>query len=106
MMHAIGCRWKNNKQRRFVYIERKVLILISDCIGHCELTIDRRIHIIDILFVEAFTKSLYRFAKALEVYNLTSTQEFDYIVDIRIIGKSEDIVISRSCFLLRRRVDR
>ena len=39
------------------------------------------------------------FAKALEVNNFTFTQEFNYIVNIRIVGNAKNVVVGCTCFL-------
>ena len=53
-----------------------------------------------ILFVQFFAEQLNCLSKSLEVYYLALPQEFDYIVDIRIITEPENIIIGYSCFLL------
>jgi len=59
-----------------------------------------RVHMIDIFFVQALTQLFHRLAEALEMHDLTSTQEFDYIVHIGIIGQAQDIIVGRASFLL------
>lgn len=39
-------------------------------------------------------------AKALEMDNLALAQEADHIIDVRIVGQTEDVVISEAGFLL------
>ena len=41
-----------------------------------------------------------RFAEALEVHDLTRTQELDDIADVRIIGKAENVVVGHARLLL------
>lgn len=41
-----------------------------------------------------------RFTEALEVHDLTRTQELDDIADVRIIGKAQDIVVRHARLLL------
>lgn len=43
---------------------------------------------------------MIRFAKALEMDNLALAQEADHIIDVRIVGQTEDVVISEAGFLL------
>lgn len=43
-------------------------------------------------------------AKALEMDNLALAQEADHIIDVRIVGQTEDVVISEAGFLLCRQV--
>ena len=42
------------------------------------------------------------FAETLEMYNFTRPQEFDHLVDVRVVRKAKYIVISRASLLLRR----
>lgn len=44
-------------------------------------------------FVKCFTETL-------EMRYLALTQEFYHVIDIGIVGKTKNIVICRSCFLL------
>lgn len=44
------------------------------------------------------------FAESLEVDDLPFTEEFDHIVDIRIITEPKDVVIGNACFLFRRQI--
>ena len=44
------------------------------------------------------------FAETLEMYNFTRPQEFDHLVDVRVVRKAKYIVISRASLLLRRHV--
>lgn len=41
-----------------------------------------------------------RFAETLEVHDLTGTQELDDVIDIRVIGKTENVVIGNAGLLL------
>lgn len=66
----------------------------------CCLQINCGIHTINITLIQLFTEQLDCLAKALEVNNFPLTQEFDYIIHIRIIGKPENIIISGSGLLL------
>ena len=64
------------------------------------LLVKRRIHIVDILLAEFILRQAQAFSEPLEVYDLTRTQEFDDIVDIRIITQTQDVVIGNACLLL------
>lgn len=44
------------------------------------------------------------FAETLEMYDFTRPQEFDHLVDVRVVRKAKYIVISRASLLLRRHV--
>ena len=59
----------------------------------CCLDIESRIHKVNILRVQLFPQELHGFAETLEVNDLPFTQEFDHIVNIRIIGQPQDVVI-------------
>ena len=50
------------------------------------LDIECRIHEVYILFIQFFTQQLHGFAEALEVNDLPFPQEFNDIINIRIIG--------------------
>jgi hypothetical protein len=58
------------------------------------------IHAIDILLIQALSEKLHGFAKTLEVDNLPLPQEFDNIVHIWVVTKTQDIVIGDPGFLL------
>ena len=47
----------------------------------------RRVHIVDILFVQLLAQQLHRLAEALEVDNLAFAQEPDDVVDIRVVAE-------------------
>lgn len=64
------------------------------------LDIEGRIHEVDILLVQFFTQQLHGFAEALEVNDLPFPQEFNDIINVRIIGQTQDIVIGDAGFLL------
>ena len=66
----------------------------------CCLDIESRIHKVNILLVQLFPQELHGFAETLEVNDLPFTQEFDHIVNIRIIGKTQNIVVGGACLLL------
>lgn len=52
-----------------------------------------RIHKIDVLFIEPVLRQPQPFSKSLEVDDLAGPQELDHIIDVRIIGKTQDVVI-------------
>ena len=66
---------------------------------HC-LFVKAWIDIIDIFLIQFFFGKAQAFAETLEVDNLASTQEFDDIVYIGVIGKTQDVVIGDAGFLL------
>ena len=57
------------------------------------LQIQSRIHIVHVFLVQLFPQELHGFAETLEVNDLPFTQEFDHIVNLRIIGQPQDVVI-------------
>ena len=59
------------------------------------------IHAIDILLIQLLAQQFHRFTKPLEVHDFSLPQEFDDVVDIRIIGQTQNIVIGDTGFLLR-----
>ena len=63
------------------------------------LDIKCRVHKIHILLIQFFTQQLHGFAEALEVDDLPFPQEFDHIVDIRIIGQPQNVIVSYAGFL-------
>ena len=68
------------------------------------LHINGRVHIVHVLLVELFPKELNRFTKSLEVDDLPLPQELDSVVDIGVITKPEDIVVSGPGFLFRSQI--
>lgn len=58
-----------------------------------------RVHKVHVLLIELFPEKLHRLAEALEVNHLTLPQELDYIVDIRVIRQTQNVVIGDPCFL-------
>ena len=64
------------------------------------LFVERRVDKVKILLIHLLFRDAQSFAKALEVYDLTLTQEFDDVIDIRIIAQPQDVVISNPGFLL------
>ena len=62
--------------------------------------VESRVAGVEILRVEVILRDSQSFAKPLEMYDLALSQEADRIADIRVIGKSENVVVGRSCLLL------
>ena len=62
------------------------------------------IHIIYILLIQFLTQKLHCLSKALEVDNFPFPQELDYIVHIRIVTQTQNIIISHTRLLLRSQV--
>ena len=54
---------------------------------------ERRVHIVDVFFVELPAQQLHSLAEALEVYDLSFTQKLDRIVHIRVVREPQDVVI-------------
>ena len=59
-----------------------------------------RVHIVDILLVEPLPQLLQRLTEALEVDDLPLPEEFDDIIDIRVIREPQDIIIRHPGLLL------
>lgn len=59
---------------------------------------------IEILFVESVSSKSQTLAEALIVYNLSCTQEFDCVTYIRVVNKSENVVVGGTGFLFRSKV--
>ena len=66
--------------------------------------VERRIAGVEIFGVELFLRKPESFAETLVMHQLTLTEEADGVNDIGVIGKAEDVVIGRSCLLLRRHI--
>lgn len=47
---------------------------------------------------------MIRFAEPLEVDDFPLPQEADHVVDIRVVGQAEDVVVGEAGFLLRRQI--
>ena len=60
----------------------------------------RRIHEIYILFIQLVAQQLNCFAKTLEMNNFALSQELDDIIHIRVIGQTQNVIVSGSRFLL------
>lgn len=62
------------------------------------------IHIIDVLLIQAFPQILASFAKALEMDDLPLPEEFDDVIDIRVVRQPQDVVIGRAGLLFWERI--
>ena len=62
--------------------------------------IKRRVDEIEVFLVHFFFGEPKAFAKALEMNNFTGSQELDDIVNVRIVRKTQDVVIGDASFLL------
>lgn len=73
----------------------------SDCISLDQvLNVKSRVHIVNVLLIQFLSQQLNSLAKPLEVNDLTLTQEFDHVVDIRVITEPEDVIVGRARLLL------
>ena len=64
------------------------------------LAVKAGVHEIDILLIQPVLGQAQALAEALEVDDLPLPQELDDVVDVRIIGQPQNIVIGYPCFLL------
>lgn len=64
------------------------------------LNVKSRVHIVNVLLIQFLAQQLNSLAKPLEVNDLTLTQEFDHVVDIRVITEPENVIVGRACLLL------
>ena len=67
---------------------------------NCYLHVKRRVHAVNIFLIDFFTEQLNRFTKTLEMDDLSFPEEFDYIVNIRVVRESKNIIISHAGLLL------
>lgn len=70
---------------------------------HCGallLLVEAGVDIVDVFFVQPVLHQTQPFAEALEVDDFPSTQEFDDVVDIRVIGKPQNVVVGDAGLLL------
>lgn len=65
-----------------------------------KLFVERRVDEVEILLIHLLLSKAQSFTKALEVDDFPLTQEFDHVVDVRIVRQTQDIVISHPRFLL------
>lgn len=64
------------------------------------LSVKGRVDCVDVFLVHFFGCNPQRLAEALEMHNLTRAQKANGIVDVRIVGKAENVVIGGAGFLL------
>lgn len=82
----------SKKSRKFVNNDKQQII--------SALHIYCRIHEVNIPFIQLITQQLNCFAKTLEMDDFTLPQELDDIVYIRVIGQTQNVIVSGSRFLL------
>lgn len=58
-----------------------------------------RVECVEVLAVQIILDDSETFSEALEVYDLPLAQEFDRFTNIRIIDKTQDIIVGRAGFL-------
>ena len=70
--------------------------------GHSRLLgqVQGRIHVVDVPLIQTLPQKLHGFAEALEVDDLALAQEADGVVDVRVVGDTQDIVIRYARLLL------
>ena len=64
-----------------------------------KLHVDGWVHKVDILPVQLFAKQFNGFTKSLKMNDLPFPEETDNIIDVRIVAKAQDIVVSDTGFL-------
>ena len=64
------------------------------------LLVEAWVYVVDVFLVQAVLGKPQAFAEALEVHDLTRTQELDDIADVRIIGKAENVIVGHARLLL------
>lgn len=70
---------------------------------HCgafSLLVEAGVDIVDVFFVQPVLDQPQSLAEALEVDDLPGTQKFDDVVDVRVIGQPQDIVVGDAGLLL------
>ena len=75
-------------------------MLLPDSFLH----IKSRVHGIYILLIQLLPQKFHRFAEALEVNDFPLPQEFDHVIDVRIVAEPQDIIISGSGLLFWERI--
>ena len=63
-----------------------------------------RVKRIDISPVQLVLEHLHGFSKPLEMNHLTGPEEFDYIIDIRVVGQQKNVVVGGPCLLFCRHI--
>ena len=64
------------------------------------LLVEAGVDIVDVFFVQPVLDQPQSFAEALEVDDFPGTQEFNDVVDIRIVGEPQNIVVGDAGLLL------
>ena len=62
--------------------------------------IERWVDEVEILLIHTVLGKAQAFAEALEVDDFAGAQELDGIVDVRVVGQAQDVVIRHACLLL------
>src|SRR5699024_8478996 len=63
-----------------------------------------RIHIVDVLLAQLIFGQTQTFSKSLEVDDLPGSEEFDDVVDVRVVAQPQNIVVGNAGLLLCRQV--
>lgn len=66
--------------------------------------VESRVHKVHILLIQLLPQQLHSLAKALEVDYLPFPKEFDHVVHIRVVGKTQNVVIGDPGLLLWERI--
>ena len=64
------------------------------------LFVKRRIKCVEVFLIHLVGCKAETFTETLEMNNFTFTKELDYITHIRVINKTENVIVCCSCFLL------
>lgn len=64
------------------------------------LHVEFRIDCVEVFGVEIILNDSQPFAKTLIVHDFALTQEADWVEDIRVVAKTDDVVVGRAGFLL------
>ena len=64
------------------------------------LFVERGVHIINVFLVYLVLCKTQAFAKSLEMDDFPRTQEFDDVVNIRVVRQPKNVVVGNACFLL------
>ena len=64
------------------------------------LSVKAGVDIVDVFFVQPILDQSQPFTEALEVDDFTGSQKFNDVVDIRIIGKTQNVVVGDAGLLL------
>ena len=63
------------------------------------LDVECGVHEVHVLLVQLLTQQLHCFAKTLEVDHFTLPKEFDDVIHVRIVGKTQNVIVGNPCFL-------